>query len=609
MPSIFHSHSKSMNNNFFTFPTASLFLLCFTAYPLGFGKVLFGSVPYFGDVPLVDLNVLPFFAAALIFLRPGFLSGLWLKDGLSRWLLLTTGAGILLAAVQQFRLSGPSDRFCVALFYLLLPPAGCAWADSWRRQLPFFFTGLAVITLIINFNEFFHKLEPIGLSGNWNWNQTLLAVSLPFPFLLLCRKHARLVILTAASSAVFLLWLLFPANTSRAAIIAIPGAALVLLCSQLGATSRIRVLPAILVAAGGVALFLTVMLAPPAPIAAELNADSRIQLWRGAFDLVNNNILFGVGPGRFEDVIPHYLPEDYFRTPFVADRHPHPHNEILLYLSNFGVIGLIWAVLLITVLVRGIIRLRSFDRIGLGLAFAALVLLLHGQLDVLLSTPLAGGIFLLLAGMFWKSGAPRPEPVQTAIPVRARRIAALFCILAGVYIAWGNFASGLALRSARLARDRGDIPKASADLQKSLNVKPTPQAYLFQGSIELFDRKDPVAAADAFGELEKRLGLSNYSHANGLMARALASSGREKEALVYFEREQRNFPLSGLNAGFVLMVLRRNASPEIVSAAEERFHTVMAAKGLTPADFPLLLRNPLWDDSPLLLREGLEKQR
>lgn len=351
------------------------------------------------------------------------------------------------------------------------------------------------------------------------------------------------------------------------------------------------------------------MLAPPAPIAAELNADSRIQLWRGAFDLVNNNILFGVGPGRFEDVIPHYLPEDYFRTPFVADRHPHPHNEILLYLSNFGVIGLIWAVLLITVLVRGIIRLRSFDRIGLGLAFAALVLLLHGQLDVLLSTPLAGGIFLLLAGMFWKSGAPRPEPVQTAIPVRARRIAALFCILAGVYIAWGNFASGLALRSARLARDRGDIPKASADLRKSLNVKPTPQAYLFQGSIKLFDRKDPVAAANAFGELEKRLGLSNYSHANGLMARALASSGREKEALVYFEREQRNFPLSGLNAGFALMVLRRNASPEIVSAAEERFHTVMAAKGLTPADFPLLLRNPLWDDSPLLLREGLEKQR
>lgn len=38
------------------------------------------------------------------------------------------------------------------------------------------------------------------------------------------------------------------------------------------------------------------------------------------------------------------------------------------------------------------------------------------------------------------------------------------------------------------------------------------------------------------------------------MARALASSGREKEALVYFEREQRNFPLSGLNAGFALMV-------------------------------------------------------
>ncbi len=596
-------------NNKSLFLSTVFFLLLLLAYPLGFGKVLFGSMPYFGDVPLFDLNALPFFAVALIFLRPGFLSGLWRKDGLSRGLLLATGAGILLAAVQQFRLPGPSDRFCVALFYLLLPLAGCAWADCWKRQLPFFLAGLALITLIINFNEFFHKLEPIGLSGNWNWNQTLLAISLPFPFLLLCRKHARLVILTAASSAVFLLWLLFPANTSRAAIIAIPGAALLLLCSQLGATSRIRVLPAILVAAGGVALFLIVMLAPPAPFAAELNTDSRIQLWRGAFDLVNNNILFGVGPGRFEDVIPHYLPEDYFRTPFVADRHPHPHNEILLYLSNFGVIGLIWAVLLIAVLVRGIIRLRSFDRIGLGLAFAALVLLLHGQLDVLLSTPLAGGIFLLLAGMFWKSGAPRPESLQTPIPMRVRQIAVLLCVLAGAYAAWGNFASGLALRSARLARDRGDLSGALSGLKESLNVKPTPQAYLFQGSIELFDRKNPVAAANAFGELENRLGLSNYSHANGLMARALASSGREKEALVYFEREQRNFPLSGLNAGFALMVLRRNASPEIVQAAEERFRTVMAAKGLTPADFPLLLRNPLWDDSPLLLREGLEKQR
>ena len=579
------------------------------SYPLAWGKIISGTVPYWGSVPFFDLNALPFLFLALPLLSPENLLALWRRDSISRWLLILTAVNFLSAILSQFRLPGPPDRFCIALFYLLLPLAGCAWADCWKRQLPFFFTGLALVTLIINFNEFFHNLEPIGLSGNWNWNQTLLAVSLPFPFLLLCRKHARLIILAAAAAAVFLLWLLFPHNTSRAVILAVPGAALLLLCSRFGSNSRIRVLPAILVAAGGVALFLIVMLAPPAPIAAELNADSRIQLWRGAFDLVNNNILFGVGPGRFEDVIPHYLPEDYFRTPFVADRHPHPHNEILLYLSNFGVTGLIWAVLLITVLVRGIIRLRSFDRIGLGLAFAALVLLLHGQLDVLLSTPLAGGIFLLLAGMFWKSGAPRPEPVQTAIPVRARRIAALFCILAGVYIAWGNFASGLALRSARLARDRGDVPKASADLQKSLNVKPTPQAYLFQGSIELFDRKDPVAAANAFGELEKRLGLSNYSHANGLMARALASSGREKEALGYFEREQRNFPLSGLNAGFALMVLRRNASPEIVSAAEERFHTVMAAKGLTPADFPLLLRNPLWDDSPLLLREGLEKQR
>ena len=77
----------SMNNTSAFLPMFFLFLLLL-AYPLGFGKVLFGSVPYFGDVPLFDLNVLPFFAAALIFLRPGFLFGLVHEKTASRLVLM-----------------------------------------------------------------------------------------------------------------------------------------------------------------------------------------------------------------------------------------------------------------------------------------------------------------------------------------------------------------------------------------------------------------------------------------------------------------------------------------------------------------------------------------
>lgn len=127
-------------NNKSLFLSTVFFLLLLLAYPLGFGKVLFGSMPYFGDVPLFDLNALPFFAVALIFLRPGFLSGLWRKDRFIAGATAGDRSGNPAGCRAAIPAAGPPDRFCIALFYLLLPLAGCAWPiagnGSSRSSLP-----------------------------------------------------------------------------------------------------------------------------------------------------------------------------------------------------------------------------------------------------------------------------------------------------------------------------------------------------------------------------------------------------------------------------------------------------------------------------------------
>ncbi len=612
-------YCKSRANRYGDFIPLIFLLFLLLAYPLGLGKLWQGSVPYFGDVPLFDHTALPFMAIALILFRIRSLVELWRRDLLARILLLATLAGILLACIQLYRLPSISGYSGVTFFYLILPLVGYFWANSWRRLIPVFLALIAIITLIISIQEYRMGLEPVGLSGNWNWNQTLLAISLPFLLLPIFHHGSRFLIPIFAWGATELFWLLFPNCSSRGTGLALLGAFILLYFPRQGVFRRIRAGLPILLAVGEIIFFIVIVFIPPVSIERQLDSDSRIQLWRGSVHLIGRSLPLGVGSGRFEDTIPTCLPEGYFLSDFASDRHPHPHNEIMLYLAEHGLVGLVWSALLIIALFRGILRVRTTDKVGLALAFATLILLLHGQLDVLLSFPLTGGIFLLLAGMFWKFGTPRvgsksklesssdttPQP-RSHINITAWTIA-LLGILIGGYVAWINLASGIHLRNAKLARDRSDFASALTSLARSMEIKPTPQATFLQGSIELFNRKNPTVATEAFQRLETYFGLSNYSHANGLMARALAVLGRHQEALNYFERERKNFPLSGLNSGFELMTLRRcNASPDDIHQAEVRFQRAMASKELTPKDFLLLIRHPIWDDSPILRKNGLK---
>ena len=86
------------------------------------------------------------------------------------------------------------------------------------------------------------------------------------------------------------------------------------------------------------------------------------------------------------------------------------------------------------------------------------------------------------------------------------------------------------------------------------------------------------------------------------MARALTVLGQRREALAAFEREQRRFPYSALNAYYHMLALRRFGLPEEAEEAEMRFRAIMRFKGLQPEEVRLLIRNPIADDSPSELR-------
>ena len=52
-------------------------------------------------------------------------------------------------------------------------------------------------------------------------------------------------------------------------------------------------------------------------------------------------------------------------------------------------------------------------------------------------------------------------------------------------------------------------------------------------------------------------GFKNYEHNNLLRAKALASSGKLRESLLYFAQEQQNFPLSCVNLYYYQLILRK----------------------------------------------------
>ena len=296
-----------------------------------------------------------------------------------------------------------------------------------------------------------------------------------------------------------------------------------------------------------------------------------------------------------------FLPEIYHFTPFAAPRHPHPHNEFLNYVSGYGLVGAVFFVLLVLLVLRSI---RYRDRIGYYLAWSVLLLAIHGQFDVLLAIPITGSWFLLGAGAVLGSGLAKCRKTdggKWGLPIK-------FAGYAGILIALCMAVSCLRgtahFREARLLLAEQKTGVARELFRKGFQYYSTPSTLYTAGAVELFNFRDPDRAIGYLERVRTEFGLPMVYHSNAMLARAYAVRGDYQKSLWFFDRELENYPFSVLASGLRLSLLRHMQNDEKGIIEENlRFTALLKLRGMSPDDFPRLLKNQELDDAPLKPRD------
>lgn len=578
----------------------SMLLLPGFSFPLVWLRLWRDRVPAWPDAVAFPLPVLALAALAVIGVFPEVLAAGWRRRISVR--LVVAGSGMLIAVslLQHFIFGGTWEFAAENAFYALLPLAGIALAPELKRIFPLFgviaFVVLAVFTMRTRLF--------VGLPGNWNWNMAMLALLSPAAVLFFRKGRKMLWFAVGGVLLVLLIFSLFYFTLApRGVIVGMIGAAAFLWVARRVPPQR-RFMLLLLAMAVGTILFVGFTISA---YAASM-ADSRVQLWRGSLEFSLAHSLFGVGAGRFCAMIAPWLPPEYFSTPFIAENHPHPHNELLFYCASFGIAGIFF----LCVLLGGVVkRLRRSDPDGMWLAWVVLALFIHAQFDMLLSMPLTGSIFLLGTGTLLGNGLPRSGGYAPRCEAALLASSAVLILCCGT---WHCYA-GLLFRRARLQLLAGgpEIRNARTSLQCANRIRPSAPSLYLAARVELFDFKNPAGALTALRRLGD-LGYDSYEHSHQIAARAYAAQGMDREALAEFALEEKCFPYSAINAGLELAVLARVGSdPALLAERRNRFAELMAMRGLTDADFPRLLKNPAMDDTPLPWREmalrGAEERR
>lgn len=557
------------------------------AYPLAWSLLLGKALPAWSLLQAANLPVIALFALAAAVSEPGRLLKAWQSSKLLKAFIISGALCVLAAGIQQILYGGLWENFYHALFFITLPWAGIALAPELKRLFPWWCTGLFFVLLWTT------TQTPMcsGFVGNWNWNFSLLAVSLAAVTVLVFRARWQLLAAGVALSAgVFGVFFIFPELAPRGTLAGVIGAAVAIGIALLFKRQD-RWRYALLAALAGGALFISAVNSPAtAPL-----SNARVQLWRGSLEFALAHTVLGVGPARFESRIPPYMPPDYFLSDFPATRHPHPHNELLNMWAGFGLAGICY----ILTWAAAARQIRRKDPVGLWMLWSFLLLFIHGLFDVHLATPLAGTLFFLMLGTICGSGLsgstiPRPSPFK-------RYGIALVFVCLGLFYLSLNIRSGIPYYKGRLLLAEKQKTQALEQFQKSIAIYPTAPALYMAGQTEFFDFHRPANGIFWWKQIHNELRMPSFIHLNRLLGHACDINGQYPLALYYFEKEAKDFPFSALNAGLRLGTLQKsNAHPQKVAAASTLFKNVMEMRKMKISDFPQLLRNPALDDEPLV---------
>ena len=502
------------------------------------------------------------------------------QDNVRQVLYCMIPAGIVLLMHYYFS-RGNTDILCRGLFFFILPIFGAVYAGELKRPLLWATVILGIANAAVLGIQFFQGMPPYGVTGNWNWSATLLVTALLAGTGLIRSMKVCAVLFAGALLIPFCYFLpenwrvYFPRGT--AASVWIAGA---LLAGLWMMRKGRRII-------GGVCLLAVAAGLVFGAVCAEKDI-SRSSLAAGAINMVKSHPIAGSGPGRFESEIPSFLPACYFEGDFPAERHPHPHNQLLKFLAEFGLSGAVLFAAFCLILYRSGLRVKAGED-SMILWLIAGMLTIHGMVDVLLEEWPLNVIWLLALGVLWgenvewkSADIPEMEKSEVYWPLRVVQI--IFAVLLAVQVVREGTGSFYARRA--------KLGGGAEDWARSRAWKVTPE-NLYAGAMHsLFDRKDPQAALQFLQRVELETTYRNYLHNQGLTARCLAVTGKLAESLPYFEAEQRNYPVSAVNLYFHAQVLQKMGRSSEAEGKLAAMRKILAERGRTEADLPVLIRNP-----------------
>lgn len=568
-------------------------------YPLVWPRLFAGRLVYWSDVNLFTPGLIALLCCFLLLLNAKCLSSFF-SCRAAKFIAAAFSFILLISFIQIIVCYDGQVNYLWSSLYWGAIPLFCAVnRREIEKYLPFFIILLGLTTIVQSFEELNLGSRLVGIPGNRNWNAGLIALS--FPFICLgIHKFFRKKYKISISAIIFLTIiagvLMFHCE-SKAVVISL----IIAVCSIV-VLRYWRKFPLIYWLRGGVLLavlgvvFFVVF---KEHLFAFLKYDQRVSLWSAAFDLIGQNLWFGCGSELFESAYAPYISADYYFGKFTSIRHPHAHNHFLQFAATMGIPTLIvWCSVLFYAVGKNLRQAVGPGNWKLKLyLFTFILLFVHSMLDiVVLSWPL-GCIFLILLGILLGRALeeyPRKELKQAKfIPQLCAVFGICLAILLLNYLYY-NFLGTMQYRYARVMLDKKDTKAAFAETEKSIAARMTPQNTYLAAKISLYDFKDPKACLKFLDQVNS-LGFENYEHNNLLRAKALVASGRLPESLLYFAKEQQNFPLSCVNLYYYRLVLNLLGKKVQADSIDKHVKSILKMKGFSEKMLPQLLKNPVMD--------------
>jgi O-antigen ligase len=516
--------------------------------------------------------------------------------------------------------------FSITLF--VIPFAIYAYSSEAKSIIVHFLSLIWLINTIHCFGQVVGNSNCIGISGNQNWNASLILATSPFVTYFIYKRlaekniSARFNLFLSSIPVLVSLYFIYLCD-SKGAWVSLIAVCFVAFIVYFPGLKRRFLLRFLIYSMLLLALF---VLFEGNLIAGFIFNDVRFSLWHSTFRLFTDNPFLGVGCPSFESAYAQYRPIDYFiKSHYFAFRTTHPHNELLYILACFGILGAAsWIVLWIYPLLKLFQTFKKLDIIIKLSLLSLSVLVIHSMFDLILSQWPTIFIACVLLGLLWQECWPIKRVCSTGIlpgnlnassnmiDLSLRKsgyfqnflisISLILSFSAFILFSYQDFRYSSNTRNSEIAFYSYKNPaKSLVYLNDAINYIPAPPSISHCGIVSSAIFKDNVMSLFYFDKLLKT-SCPQIAHSNRHIAEALLKSGRRKEALAFLRKDTRNFPISVVSLYMELSLENELGQKKDAELTAERLLNALRHMGLTEKHIPLILKNPYYENKFVELR-------